>query len=211
VAIDGQYRGAFRLANPLRPEIKGLIRNLTGRYNLALLSGDHAKERERFRALFPDDAQLHFSQSPLAKLGFVERLQRSGKVVMMVGDGLNDAGALRQSDVGVAVIAQAGAFSPASDVILEAGRLLRLIEVLGLARRAVRIVRWSFGLSAVYNIAGVGVAAAGGLSPLVAAILMPLSSFSVVLFACGATSWAARRTGVTSDVQGGDSWGRFLA
>ena len=206
VAIDGHYRGAFRLANPLRPEIAGLIRNLTGRYNLALLSGDHAKERERFRALFPDDAQLHFNQNPLEKLNFVERLQQSGKVVMMVGDGLNDAGALQQSDVGVAVIAQAGAFSPASDVILEVGRLPRLIEVLGLARRAVRIVRWSFGLSAVYNVAGVSVAAAGGLSPLVAAILMPLSSFSVVLFACGATSWAARRTGVTSDVQGDDSW-----
>ena len=96
------------------------------RYELALLSGDNEKERERFRGLFGSDAALHFNQSPLDKLGFIRRLQESGQTVMMVGDGLNDAGALKQSDVGVAVVEQAGAFSPASDVILEAGRVPRL-------------------------------------------------------------------------------------
>jgi Cu+-exporting ATPase len=176
------------------------MRALSVQYDLLLLSGDHAKDRERFRRLFPDGARLSFRQSPLEKLGFVERLQQAGKVVMMVGDGLNDAGALRQSDVGVAVVEQAGAFSPASDVILEADRLPQVLELLRLARRAVRIVRWSFGLSAAYNLLGVSVAAAGQLSPLVAAILMPVSSFSVVLFACGATSWAARRGGLTRGV-----------
>ena len=206
LGIDGEYRGTFGLANALRPEVEGLVRRLARQYDLALLSGDHAKERERFRALFPEDGQLCFGQSPLEKLSFVRRLQERGKTVMMVGDGLNDAGALRQSDVGVAVVERAGAFSPASDVILEARCLPRLAEVLGLARRAVRIVRWSFGLSAAYNIVGVSVAAAGGLSPLVAAILMPLSSVSVVLFACGTISWAARQAGVMSLVPGGDSW-----
>ena len=93
---------------------------------LALLSGDNEKERERFRSLFGSDAALHFNQSPLDKLGFIRGLQESGRRVMMVGDGLNDAGALKQSDVGVAVIEKAGAFSPASDVILEAGRVPRL-------------------------------------------------------------------------------------
>jgi Cu+-exporting ATPase len=114
---------------------------------------------------------------------------------MMVGDGLNDAGALRQSDVGVAVVEKVGAFSPASDVILEAGQVPRLFEILALSRKATRIVRLSFGISALYNLVGISVAAAGVLSPLICAVLMPLSSISVVFFACAATTWAAKRTG----------------
>ncbi len=77
---------------------------------------------------------LHFNQSPLDKLGFI-RDSRSGKTVMMVGDGLNDAGALKQSDVGVAVVEDAGRFSPASDVILDADSVRSLVGILALARR----------------------------------------------------------------------------
>jgi Cu+-exporting ATPase len=209
-AIDGQYLGEFTLDHALRPEVGGLIRRLGDPYHLALLSGDHAAERERFRALFPANAELLFDQGPLEKLAFVERLQRAGRSVMMVGDGLNDAGALRQSHVGVAVVEQAGAFSPASDVILEAGQLPRLAEVLALSRAAAGIVHTSFGLSATYNLVGVSIAATGHLSPLIAAILMPLSSFSVVSFACVATTWVARRTGLgrrTEDAVEGASGG----
>jgi Cu+-exporting ATPase len=195
LAIDGQYRGVFTLTSTLRPDADRLLRRLAARYEVALLSGDNEKERERFRGLFGGDARLHFQQSPLDKLGFIRRLQESGRTVMMVGDGLNDAGALRQSDVGVAVIEQCGAFSPASDVILEAASVPRLGELLALARRTTRIVRWSFGLSALYNLVGVSIAAAGALSPLVCAVLMPVSSVSVALFACGMTAWAARRAG----------------
>jgi Cu+-exporting ATPase len=197
LAIDGRLRGAFVLANAVRPETDELLRGLSGRYALALLSGDNEKERERFRSLFGSDAALHFNQSPLDKLGFIGRLQESGQTVMMVGDGLNDAGALKQSDVGVAVVETAGAFSPASDVILEANRVPRLPAMLALARQATQIVRLSFGISAVYNLAGISIAAAGVLSPVICAVLMPVSSISVVLFACGATHLAAKRAGLT--------------
>jgi Cu+-exporting ATPase len=196
VAIDGTLRGAFVLANAVRPETERLLRGLSERYELALLSGDNEKERERFQGLFGSDAALHFNQSPLDKLGFIRRLQESGQSVMMVGDGLNDAGALKQSDVGVAVIEKAGAFSPASDVILHAGQVPRLSRILTLARQTTQIVRLSFGISAAYNLAGISIAAAGILSPVVCAILMPVSSISVVLFACGATNWAAKRVGL---------------
>jgi P-type Cu+ transporter len=197
LAIDGHLRGAFVLANAVRPETDDLLRGLGARYELALLSGDNERERERFRGLFGGHAALHFSQSPLDKLGFIQRLQASGKAVMMVGDGLNDAGALKQSDVGVAVVEKVGTFSPASDVILSAGQVRCLAQALKLARRATHIVRVSFGISFLYNAAGITIAAAGVLSPLVSAILMPVSSVSVVLFACGATRLAAKRAGLT--------------
>jgi P-type Cu+ transporter len=197
LAIDGKLRGAFVLANAVRPETDELLRDLAVRYDLALLSGDNEKERERFRSLFGNDAALHFNQSPLDKLGFIRRLQESGKTVMMVGDGLNDAGALKQSDVGVAVVEKVGAFSPASDVILAAGQVPRLSRILDLARRATQIVRLSFAISFLYNAFGISIAAAGILSPVICAILMPLSSISVVLFACGATRLAAKRAGLT--------------
>jgi Cu+-exporting ATPase len=195
LAIDGRYRGAFVLANPLRPDADRLLRSLGDHYEVALLSGDNDRERERFRTLCGERARLLFNQSPLDKLAFVRDLQQSGRTVLMVGDGLNDAGALRQSDVGAAVVEQVGAFSPASDIILEANQVPRLVQVLELARRTVSVVRWCFAISALYNLVGVGIAAAGLFSPVICAILMPLSSVSVVLFACGATSWAARRLG----------------
>jgi len=96
----------------------------------------------------------------------------------------------------VAVVEQVGAFSPASDVILDAAELARLAVVLDFSRRANRVVRAGFVISAAYNLIGVSIAAAGWLQPMVCAILMPLSSASVVLFACGATTWTARRMGL---------------
>jgi len=201
VAIDGHYRGAFVLSSTLRPDAGQMVRKLAGRYELALLSGDNERERDRFRSLFGSDAKLNFNQSPLDKLGFIRGLQEAGKTVMMVGDGLNDAGALKQSDVGMAVVEKVGAFSPASDVILDAARVPQLFEVLTLARRAARIVRVSFAISAAYNLVGVSIAAAGLLSPVVCAVLMPLSSVTVVLFACGVTTWVARGMNPKSDTR----------
>jgi Cu+-exporting ATPase len=129
-------------------------------------------------------------------LSFVENLQRRGRVVMMVGDGLNDAGALKQSDVGAAVVENVGAFSPASDIILSAENIPQLHSVLRFSKGAVTIVRLSFLVSTLYNLIGISIAARGLLAPIVCAILMPLSSISVVVFACAATAWYARRAGL---------------
>ena len=211
VAIGGRHRGAFLLSSSLRPETGLLLRELGGRYEVTLLSGDNEKERDLFMGLFGGASRLNFNQSPLDKLAFIQRLQDSGRVVMMVGDGLNDAGALRQSDIGVAVVESIGAFSPASDVILEGGRVPCLNSILLMARDATRIVRLSFGISAFYNLAGIGVAASGLLSPLVCAVLMPLSSLSVVLFACGATAWRARKRFDGFDRVTSDRVGRGLS
>jgi P-type Cu+ transporter len=194
IAIDSQLRGGFVLANALRPEADALLQRLAHHCELALLSGDNERERETFRRLFGPNARLRFNQSPLEKLEFIRDLQVSGRTVMMVGDGLNDAGALRQSEVGVAVVERIGAFSPASDIILEAAQVPRLVRIMALARKSVLIVRSSFVISGLYNLVGISIAAAGVLSPIICAVLMPLSSVSVVLFACGATAWAAKRS-----------------
>ena len=193
VAIDGKYRGHFQLATAVRPEADRLVSGLEGRASVALLSGDNDTERNAFSALLGRDAELRFNQSPLDKLAFIKCRQSAGKTVMMVGDGLNDAGALRQADVGVAVVESVSAFSPASDVILAAGMVTRLAEVLDYATRSLRVVRAAFWISAAYNAVGVAIAASGKLSPVVCAILMPLSSVTVVVFACGAATWFGKR------------------
>jgi Cu+-exporting ATPase len=193
VAINGKYRGCYTLWNGLRPRAGEAIRQMSAHYELALLSGDNEKERERFGGLFGNSGQVHFNQSPLHKLQFIRQLQAPGRTVMMVGDGLNDAGALRQSDVGVAVVERIGAFSPASDVIMAAQMVPRLPEVLRFAKSSVRVVRLSLVISAIYNIVGISFAARGLLSPVLCAILMPLSSVTVVAFACGLTTRLGRR------------------
>jgi Cu+-exporting ATPase len=193
VAIDGKFFGAFTFENSLRPEVAQLIAQLGGRFELALLSGDNEREAARFQKLFGDRATLKFNQSPADKLSFVRELQARGRKVMMVGDGLNDAGALKQAEVGVAVVEQIGIFSPASDVILDAAELPRLARVLEFSRSAARVVRAGFFISALYNLVGVSIAAAGLLAPIVCAILMPLSSATIVVFACGTTAWLGRR------------------
>ena len=196
LALDGKCAGAFALANSLRPEVQALLAQLGGRFELALLSGDNEREAARFQTIFGANAILKFNQSPADKLNFVRELQARGKKVMMVGDGLNDAGALKQAEVGVAVVAQIGIFSPASDVILDAAELPRLARVLEFSRRAARVVRAGFFISALYNLLGVSIAAAGLLAPVVCAILMPISTATVVVFSTGATAWLARRGGL---------------
>ena len=192
MAVNGKLRGEFKLENVLRTEVAHLISELGGRFELALLSGDNEREAVRFQKLFGGQATLRFNQSPADKLNFIRELQQRGRKVMMVGDGLNDAGALKQADVGVAVVEQVGVFSPASDVILDAAELPRLARVLQFSRRAAWIVRAGFVISTGYNLVGVSIAAAGLLSPVVCAILMPISSATVVAFACGMTAWMGK-------------------
>jgi Cu+-exporting ATPase len=200
VAIDGRYRGHFVISSNLRPEIQLLLADLGRRCEIALLSGDNERERGSFQTLFGDRAKLFFNQSPLNKLGFIRDLQEQcHRTVMMVGDGLNDAGALKQSDVGVAVVENVGAFSPASDIIMAATLVPRTHHLLRYARNSVKVVRASLVLSLLYNVVGVAFAASGRLSPVVCAILMPLSSITVVAFASGLTAWLGRRSGIGPD------------
>lgn len=192
VAIDGEIRGYFSISISLRPGMKPMLRRL-GPLCAALLSGDKGSGHHHVAEIFPPGTPLHFNQSPEEKMNFIKAMQGVGKHVMMVGDGLNDAGALKQSDVGIAVADNTGIFTPASDGILKGDMVGSLDIFLDLAHTAKGIQRSGLAISFVYNIIALSFAVSGNLTPLVAAILMPLSSISVVTFATLAVNWAGTR------------------
>jgi Cu+-exporting ATPase len=188
LSIDGQFIGVFEFKNKYRDGIDELFKRLHNDYEVHILSGDHSNEIERLQEMMPSSTKIKFNQQPIDKLNYIKHLQQSGLRVMMVGDGLNDAGALAQSDVGISIAENVNVFTPASDAILNAQRLKELDVMISLSRKAVRIIQWCFILSLCYNILGVGIALSGLLSPVIAAILMPVSSLSVVVFTTIATN-----------------------
>lgn len=194
ISINNQYKGCFTLEQNYREHIFQTIQQITKRIPyLHILSGDNNKEELRIRKSLGSDAQLAFSKSPEEKLEYIKALQHHGKKVIMVGDGLNDAGALQQSDVGIAVTDNSTHFTPACDAILEGSQLKNLDKLFKLARTGKKIVTASFILSIGYNIVGLYFATQALLSPLIAAILMPASSISIILLVTLLGSLYARK------------------
>jgi Cu+-exporting ATPase len=198
VSINDEVLGFFTVTNSYREGIGEVIKSLNKRFKLSLLSGDNEGEKFNLLKLFINEDDLRFNQSPENKLEFLKSLQSSNKKVLMVGDGLNDAGALKQSDVGIAVTEDISSFSPACDAILDASNLNMLPKFLNYSQSAIKIIYISFVISFLYNLIGLSFATQGMLSPLIAAILMPLSSISVVLFATISTNLLAKRRGLLS-------------
>ncbi|MCO5235870.1 MAG: heavy metal translocating P-type ATPase metal-binding domain-containing protein [Chitinophagaceae bacterium] len=191
VSIENKTMGCFRFSNRYRDFVPSLLKQLQKTYSLSVISGDNAFEEENLRRLAGKKSALLFHQKPEDKLNYIQSLQKKGERVMMIGDGLNDAGALQQSDTGIAVSEQTNNFTPASDGIIAADQLEWLDRFIRLCRINRKIVIASFILSIVYNIIGLYFAVQGTLSPLIAAILMPSSSLSIVLLTFGASNGAA--------------------
>jgi Cu+-exporting ATPase len=145
------------------------------------------------KLLFGCRTALLFNQSPHDKLNYIRDLQNSGKKVLMIGDGLNDSGALKQADVGIAVTDDTGIFTPACDGIIQGSQLKKLNQILELANSSSNILKTGFIISFLYNAVALSFAVAGHLSPIIAAILMPLSSISVVAFSSLAVTWMTNR------------------
>ncbi len=193
VAFGGEVAGEFIFENVYRDGLPAVLDALRDRYHLVVLSGDHDGEQGRLRQLFGLRAELRFRQSPLDKLHYIAELQRQGRTVMMIGDGLNDAGALRAADVGVALTDTLTNFSPACDAILDAESLRALPAFLRFTRGSLQAVLLTFGLSLCYNAVGLTLAVQGRFTPITSAILMPISSLSVMLLATMLVRRAARR------------------
>ena len=193
VALNGAQLGRFEFGGGFRESTAEIVPMLRERYDVSLISGDNASQAGEFVTMFGGEENLRFNQSPHDKLNYVDGLKSAGKRVLMVGDGLNDSGALAAADVGVALTDDIATFSPASDAILSAEHFGELPRYLDLSRRALRIVQISFVISLIYNVVGGYFAVSGQLSPLIAAILMPVSSVSVVGFAVVMTRLSARQ------------------
>jgi Cu+-exporting ATPase len=159
----------------------------------AMLSGDGDADEKAMIDLFPKSTELKFNQQPRDKMEYIDALQKRGRKVLMVGDGLNDAGALKQAAVGIAVTDDTGLFTPGCDGILQGNQLHNLDKFLSLATISTRILKTAFVISFMYNAIALTFAITGHLTPLVAAILMPISSITVVGFSTFAVNFIVKR------------------
>ncbi len=195
VKIDSTIKGYYLFENIYRSSLSKVFKAFKN-IKISILSGDNAGEEKNLESLTPKGTNLVFNQKPEGKLDFIQKLQEKKGKVMMVGDGLNDAGALMQSNVGVTVSENINSFSPACDAILDAEVFDEFPTFMKLANQSRKVVIWSFVMSFIYNSIGLYFAVSGLLSPIVAAILMPISSISVVVFVTIATNILARRNGL---------------
>lgn len=190
--IDGVFKGYFLIDNAYRSGLASLISDLKQRYAIKLLSGDNDSEKELLTQLLQTN-DLLFEQKPEDKTNYIKSLKESGHTVIMIGDGLNDSGALLSSNVGIAISDDTNNFSPSCDAILNGASFGKLDNLLSFARSGRKLILASFIISIVYNLVGVFFAVQGSLSPVIAAILMPASSISIILFTTVASSLIARK------------------
>jgi heavy metal translocating P-type ATPase len=189
VSIDGRLVAVVEYADRLRPELGSVIDDLTheGVRRIALLSGDHEATVEEFarRARLPE---FHGDMLPTDKVRFIERLRKEGSVVMMIGDGINDAPALSSADVGIAMAAHGGGITAeAADVVVLADSLEGIPEVIRIARRTIRIARQSIWVGLGLSAVGMIVAAVGALPPMAGAVAQEALDVAVILNALRAS------------------------
>lgn len=196
LSINGVYKGYFGIKAGVRNGISDLLQSIKEKFNTYLLSGDNEAQKSEFTNYFGQSGSLLFNKSPEEKLKFITSLQANDHKVVMIGDGLNDAGALKKSDFGIALSDDISSFSPACDAILEGDALKKLGDFIKFSQGSMNVIIASFVLSLLYNTIGLGFAITGHLSPLVAAVLMPLSSISIMIFTFLATRYKAKKLGL---------------
>ena len=197
VVLNNVHMGQYKVSNLYRDGLETMSKQLTGTgYKNLILSGDNNAERNNLQKIFGSKTEIKFEQTPQQKLEYIKQLQSQHKKVLMLGDGLNDAGALKQSNVGVAVSDNNAQFTPASDAILDGNKVHLLDKFLSYARSGKKIVTAVFIVSVIYNVIGLSFATRALLSPMVAAILMPASSISIVLLVTLLSSIIAKRKGL---------------
>ncbi|MEM8909270.1 MAG: HAD-IC family P-type ATPase, partial [Bacteroidota bacterium] len=198
VQIDGQSQGYFEHQPILRKGLKAVMAQLKSKYQLSLLSGDRNRHWTYFVDLFGGRNALHFNHRPQEKLQYIQSLQKKGAVVMMIGDGLNDAGALQQADVGLVITEDNNNFSPACDGVLSEKAFATLPRYLAYVNQSRWVIYGAYTFALCYNFVGLSYAVQGLLSPVIAAILMPLSSISIISWGILGT-WLVSRKILASD------------
>jgi Cu+-exporting ATPase len=196
LSVDGAVKGYFSIKNIYRDGLDSVLSSLAKNVQFAVVSGDNESERIRLQSIFPKGTDLQFNQTPGDKLNYIKLLQARGKKVLMIGDGLNDAGALLQSNLGIAVSENVSQFSPSSDAIIGGASFDRIADFIRFASLSMKIVIASFVLAFIYNLFGIYFALQGMLTPIMAAILMPASSITIVFFTTISTQLCAKKRGL---------------
>ncbi|MFN5416394.1 MAG: heavy metal translocating P-type ATPase, partial [Flavobacteriia bacterium] len=192
VSVNDNYVGKFIFTSVFRENLAKSLKDLNA-YRLHVLTGDTEKDKHELENIFPKQSILMFQQSPMDKLNYIKKLQTEGKKVMMLGDGLNDSGALQEAFVGIAVSEDSFRFTPSSDAIIDGSELVNLPALLKTANFSKRILSICLIFSVSYNIFGLSFALSGQLTPLVAAILMPISSVTVVFITTFLVLWRGKK------------------
>lgn len=187
IAIGKEYKGCFSVEQKWRSGLAVLIQKLQRRFALKVLSGDTDKEATELKRFFPPHADIRFNQSPRQKLQAISGLQKNEEHIIMLGDGLNDAGALKQSDFGIAITDNINNFTPGCDAILKGSSINLLPNFYQLSKDGLKTIKLSFVIAVIYNCIGLYYAVQGALYPLVAAVLMPLSAITIISFTTVAT------------------------
>ena len=200
VAVDGHFAGIFTFADTVRPELHDVLSSLRagGIHRIVLLSGDHAPiARALADAVGIDEA--HGDCLPGDKAAFIQRLRDGGDVVMMVGDGVNDAPALSSADVGIALASHGrGITTEAADVVILVDSLDRIPECLDIGRRTIRIVKESIWVGLGLSFMAMGFAAFGWLTPLMGAGAQELIDVGVIFNALRASGRGSHRRDANS-------------
>ena len=197
IKIDNLVKGYYEFKPNYREGFEDVLTYFNKKHDVYLLSGDNDKERGYLNPFF-EKLHLHFNQTPTDKLNFIKKLQSEGRKVLMIGDGLNDAGALQQANIGVVISENTNNFSPACDAILQADKFSKLPAFLNLSKAGSEIVNRAYLIALCYNIVGLSYAVSGNLQPVTAAILMPLSSATIVLFGVLSGNWKAKKEKILS-------------
>jgi Cu2+-exporting ATPase len=180
IAVDGRHIGLIAVEDRIRPDARELITALKEEgLQLTLLSGDRRQAAEAIAQRL-GGMEVIAEVLPEEKDQVVQRLQGQGMRVAMVGDGVNDAPALVRADVGIAMGSGTDVSIASADIVLMSNELERVRLAIGLSRRTLLTIRQNIGISIVYNMIMVPLAMAAIVTPLVAAISMPLSSLAVI-------------------------------
>jgi P-type Cu+ transporter len=186
-AIEGKVISAINVTPQFRHGLNETLNELASKFPLHLLSGDNEKDLQAVKDLNSNWSSLTFNCSPADKMDYIEKLEKNHHKTLMIGDGLNDSGALKQATAGIAITENVSHFFPACSGILHASNLKDLNSILNYCRLAIKMVRFNFMVSSLYNLIGLSFAVTGFLSPIVCAVLMPISSLTIFLLSATGT------------------------
>lgn len=186
--------GYFLIGQTMKRGIKSMLNDLIASYKVNILTGDHLAGAEMIAASTQGTGiNISANQKPSDKLNFIKSCQAQSMPVMMVGDGINDGPAMRTANVGLAIVPRGKYFHPTADALTLSDQLAALPNWLKFSRQTLQMVRVGLAISLIYNALAYYWAITGFLTPVVAALFMPLSSLSVVAITVLLTKYQANR------------------